>query len=322
MFYSKIISTGGFLPEKILTNDDLSKFMDTSDDWITSRTGIKQRHILEDGKYTSDMAKEAALLALERAKITADMLDYIIVATTTPDKIFPSTACYVQSKIGAKNAIAFDIQAVCSGFIYGFNIADSLIKTQNINYILLIGADSMTRILNWEDRSTSVLFGDGAGAILLKKESQAEKALGIIAAKLYSNGDNAEILCTNGQNFDKNNESYLTMNGKEVYKKAIFGMYNSIINVTLEAGISLEEIDYFILHQANLRIIESIANKLNISLDKFIKTIDHHSNTSAGTIPLALDHLIYSQNTNLSGKKIIFSSFGAGSTWGSILYKF
>jgi 3-oxoacyl-[acyl-carrier-protein] synthase-3 len=313
---SYISGVGGYLPSKIVTNDDLSKFLDTSDEWIYSRTGMSQRHIAHENETTSDMSAQAAKIAIQNAKIQPKDIDLIIVATTTPDKTFPSVAAITQAKLGIKDCAAFDIQAVCSGFIYALSVADGLIKTGNYNNALVIGADKMSSLLDWADRSTCVLFGDGAGAVILSKSSS--KKSGIVDSTIHADGSLEEILYTSGGVATNQKTGVVKMNGKEVYRHAIEKMSSSIIGIMKKHNIKNEDIDFVVPHQANIRIIQSIATKLGIAENKTIITVKNHSNTSAATIPLAL---FENYHKFKRGNYIILTAAGGGFTWGSVLMR-
>ncbi|QTP62018.1 MULTISPECIES: beta-ketoacyl-ACP synthase III [unclassified Wolbachia] len=312
---SFILSTGSYLPRKMLSNNEIASIVETSDEWIRQRTGIVQRHIADEGELTSDLAVNAAKSAIEKAKISVDEIDLIIVATTTPDKTFPSCATIVQSKLKCKNAFAFDVQAACSGFIYAVTVADSLIKSNNrIKYALVIGAEIMSRIVDWEDRSTCVLFGDGAGAVVMKSEMGRS---GIISTNLYSDG-NVDILCTNGGVSSTGDSGKIYMNGREVFKHAVDKL-TALIEETLKCNnLKITDIDWLIPHQANIRIIEAVVKKLDFPIEKVINTVDKHANTSAASIPLALDYAIQKSKIKL-GNLALLISIGAGLTWGSVL---
>ncbi|WP_264705884.1 beta-ketoacyl-ACP synthase III [Wolbachia endosymbiont (group A) of Ancistrocerus nigricornis] len=312
---SFILSTGSYLPRKMLSNNEIASIVETSDEWIRQRTGIVQRHIADEGELTSDLAVNAAKSAIEKAKISVDEIDLIIVATTTPDKTFPSCATIVQSKLKCKNAFAFDVQAACSGFIYAVTVADSLIKSNNrIKYALVIGAEIMSRIVDWEDRSTCVLFGDGAGAVVMKSEMGRS---GIISTNLYSDG-NVDILCTNGGVSSTGDSGKIYMNGREVFKHAVDKL-TALIEETLKCNnLKITDIDWLIPHQANIRIIEAVVKKLDFPIEKVINTVDKHANTSAASIPLTLDYAIQKSKIKL-GNLALLISIGAGLTWGSVL---
>jgi len=313
MYKSIILSTGSYLPKKIVTNHDLEKTVETSDEWIFTRTGIKQRHIAEDNEFTSSMAACAAKKSIENAKISSEDIDLIIVATTTPDKTFPSTAAKVQALIGASKAAAFDIQAVCSGFLYGLTVADSMIKAGMFKTILLIGADKMSSIVDWTDRATCVLFGDGAGAAII---SRAKDDSGIIASEIKADGRLEDILVTTGGTCTTKTSGFVTMNGQEVFKHAVQKMISSMLSVLEQANLTITDIDWIVPHQANIRIIELIAKKIDFPLQQIISTIDKQANTSAATIPLALDTFSHKFK---KGDKILLTAAGGGFTWGAIL---
>lgn len=315
MTKSVITSTGSYLPKKIITNTELSKTVDTSDEWISTRTGIKQRHISEEKETTSYMAAEAAKKAISNSGLSKNDIDLIIVATTTPDSTFPSTACKVQDAIGAGNAAAFDIQAVCSGFLYGLSVADSMIKSGAFKNILLIGADKMSSVVDWKDRSTCVLFGDGAGAFIISSSDKGES--GIISSKIQSDGSLGKILHTSGGTATTQTAGFVQMEGREVFKHAVQKMTSSMEELLKSHNMTHSDIDWIVPHQANIRIIELIAKKMDLPQDKIITTIDKHSNTSAASIPLAIDTAGISKFKK--GDKILLTAAGGGFTWGSIL---
>ncbi|MDM8335562.1 beta-ketoacyl-ACP synthase III [Wolbachia pipientis] len=320
---SFILSTGSYLPKKTLSNDEIALKVETSDEWIRQRTGITQRHIADEGELTSDLAVNAAKNAIEKAKILMDEIDLIIVATTTPDKTLPSCATIVQSKLKCVNAFAFDVQAACSGFIYAVTVADSLIKSNNrIKYALVIGAEIMSRIVDWEDRSTCVLFGDGAGAMVIKSathfnEITENPTRGIISTNLYSDG-NVDILCTNGGISSTGDPGKICMNGREVFKHAVDKLTASVRETLKCNDLKIADIDWLVPHQANIRIIEAVVKKLNLSMKKVINTVDKHANTSAASIPIALDNA--TQESKIKpGSFGLLIAIGAGLTWGSVL---
>ncbi len=314
MSFSKIIATGSYLPSNILTNQDLENRLDTSDDWITSRTGIKQRHIIGDEEKTSDMAYEAAIKAIKAAKIDANSIDLIIVATTTPDKVFPSTACTLQSKLGIEECPAFDIQAVCSGFIYALSVADKYIKTNSARTVLVVGADAMSTITDYSDRGNAILWGDGAGAVILK----ASQEPGILSTHIHAQGKYEDLLHVPRKSDEK--KDTIDMVGNKVFKIAV-NTLDRIVDETLDANnLKKTDIDWLVPHQANIRILEATAKKLSMGMDKVIVTIDRHGNTSAASIPLALDEGIKT-NKILPNQLILMEAFGGGFTWGSALIK-
>ncbi|MCD4691915.1 MAG: ketoacyl-ACP synthase III [Calditrichales bacterium] len=325
---SEIKGTGSYLPEKVLTNDDLSKMVDTSDEWIFQRVGIKERRIAADSETTSDLAANAAIDAIQNSGIDAEDIDLIIVATLTPDKLLPSTATQVQRKINAKNAAAFDLAAACSGFIYGLTMADQFIKSGFYKNILIIGVEILSRCIDWQDRNTCVLFGDGAGAAILSA-NHTENGAGIKYATLGANGFTPPEwleIPAGGTAFPASEESlhknmhFVTMNGKEIFKFGVKILPKTINSLLDKNGYSIKDIDMIIPHQANVRIVEAAAKKLGIHKDKFFMNIDKYANTSAATIPIALDDAI-KQNRIKKGDKIILIGFGGGLTWGAVLYE-
>lgn len=318
MIKSKITSTGSYLPEKFLTNFDLAKIVETSDEWVVERTGIKQRHIVAADEMTSDMAVKAALQALKAHHIKAEEIEMIVVATTTPDLTFPATATTVQAKLGAKKAFAFDIQAVCSGFVYAINIADNFIKSGQVKNALVIGADALSRIVDWSDRNTCVLFGDGAGAVLLEATHEADS--GIIACDLHSDGSLNGLLKTSGGTSSSQKAGFIEMQGKEVFKHAVDKMAKSVLSCLKKADLKAEDIDLLVPHQANLRILNAVADKLKLPLEKVILTVENHGNTSAASIPLALDFA--NKNNRLKkGDIVVLEALGGGLTWGSVVLR-
>jgi 3-oxoacyl-[acyl-carrier-protein] synthase III len=316
MIYSKINATGSYLPERILSNKDLEKSLDTTDEWIVSRTGIKERHIIGDDETTSDMAYKAALDALKSSTINPSEIDLIIVATTTPDKVFPSTACSVQNKLNIGECPAFDIQAVCSGFIYALSIADKFIKTGAKKNILVIGADAMSRITDYTDRSNAILWGDGAGAVILTATDKP----GILSTHIHSEGKYESMLHVPRSN-NPSKKDTIEMQGNQVFKMAV-NTLDRIVDETLNANnLMKSDIDWLVPHQANIRILEATAKKLEMPMDKVVVTLDKHGNTSAASIPLALDYGVKSGKIK-SGENILMEAFGGGFTWGSALIKY
>ena len=316
-----IIGTGSYLPEKVLSNADLSKIVDTSDEWITTRTGIKERRMAAQDEHTSDMAAKAALKAMEQAGISADQIDFILVATATPDMLFPATACFVQKKIGATKAACLDISAACAGFLFGLEIAQQFITSHTYDIVLVIGAEKLTSITNWTDRNTCVLFGDGAGAAVLQHRGSAH---GIISTHIGSDGNYSDILFMPGggsrcpitrENADQNLAT-IHMTGKEVYKQAITAMLKASRKALEDAGLTIDDISCVIPHQANLRIIEAIADRLKIPLEKFFVNLDKYGNTSAAAVAIALDEANRSGRIK-SGDYILMVVFGSGLTWAS-----
>ena len=315
---SQIISSGSYLPQKILTNFDLEKTIDTTNEWIIERTGINQRHIAANDELTSDLGFFAAKNALANSGLGASDIDLIVLATTTPDLTFPSTATIIQAKLGAKNAFAFDVQAVCSGFVYALNIADNFIKTGQVKNALVIGADILSRIIDWKDRNTCVLFGDGAGAVIL--QSTEDKNVGILASNLYSDGSLNSILNTSGGVSSSQNAGFIQMQGKEVFKHAVDKMAKSVISTLEKVNLQPSDIDWLIPHQANARILTSVAKKLGLGEEKVIMTVAKHANTSAASIPLALDFAL-KNNQIKKGDVVVFEALGAGLTWGAIVVR-
>ena len=316
--YSKIIGTGSYLPAKVLTNYDLEKMVDTSHEWIVTRSGIVERHIAAEGELTSDLALQASRRAIEAAGIRPDEIDLIIVATTTPDQIFPSTACILQDKLGIKQGAAFDVQAVCSGFIYALNTADMFIRGGQVRNALVVGAEVLSRVLDWTDRSTCVLFGDGAGAVVL----QASNEPGIIGAKLHSDGSQRGMLEANARISDGKVEGnpYVYMDGQAVFKFAVRVLSEVVQELLTEQGLQDSDIDWLVPHQANIRIIEATAKKLGLSMDNVVLTVAHHGNTSAASIPLALDTAVREGRVQ-PGQKLLLEAVGGGFTWGAVLVR-
>ena len=318
-----IVGTGSYLPEKILTNEDLSRIVDTSDEWITTRTGIKQRRIAAKDENTSDMAAKAALKALEQAKVSAKDVDLILVATATPDMLFPATACFVQKKIGATNAACLDISAACAGFLFGIEIAQQFITSHTHDTVLVIGAEKLTSITNWTDRNTCVLFGDGAGAAVLQHRGSAH---GVISTHIGSDGQFTDILFMPGggsrcpitrDNVDLNLAT-IHMTGKDVYKQAVIAMLSAAQKALDQAGLSIHDIACVIPHQANLRIIEAIADRLDIPVEKFYVNLDRYGNTSAAAVAIALDEANRSSRIK-PGDYVLMVVFGGGLTWASTI---
>lgn len=319
MSSARIIGTGSYLPEYILTNAELEKRVDTSDEWIVSRTGIRERHIAAEGETTSDLATAAGRAALEAAGITPNQLDLILVATTTPDFIFPSVACLVQQKLGITNACpAFDIQAVCSGFVYALATANQFIRSGSCKTALVIGAETLSRITDWSDRSNCILWGDGAGAVVL----QASAEPGIIATHLHADGRHENLLkVPAGPSSGYAQKSTIQMEGNAVFKVAV-NTLDAIVDETLSAnGMQKSQISWLVPHQANIRIIQATAKKLGMSMDHVVVTVDKHGNTSAASIPLALDTAVRDGRIK-RGEIVLMEAFGGGFTWGSVLVKF
>ena len=322
MIYSRIAGIGSCLPDKVVTNKDLEKTMDTSDEWIRERTGIKRRHVVAEHETTSSIGLEAAKRAMADAGVGPDDIDLIIVATTTPDKIFPSTACIIQHQLGIKGCAAFDVQAVCSGFVYGLDIANRFIKTHGAKTALVIGAETLSRITNWEDRGTAILFGDGAGCVVL----QASDEPGIIATHIHADGEYEDLLhvpCGVSVGYDKvqSGGAYIEMNGNAVFKRAV-ATFDKISRETIsDLDGEIGDIDWFVPHQANMRIIKAAAKKLGMPMERVIATVDEHANTSSASIPLAFDQAVNDGRIK-RGDTVMFAAFGAGFTWGSAMLKY
>lgn len=320
--YARITGTGSALPERVLTNADLEQFVDTSDEWIQSRTGIRQRHVALDGQTTGDFAFFAAQRALEAAGVKASELDLIVLGTTTPDIIFPSTACLVQHRLGANGCAAFDVNAACSGFVYALGIADKFIRSGQSKKVLVIGAETLTRMVDWSERETCVLFGDGAGAVVLEASSEP----GIYATCLHADGGYKELLwnpvgVSAGFKDEPNHGVRINMSGREVFKVAVKTL-DALVEETLKAaGMEASQLDWLIPHQANLRIIEATAKRLNMPMEQVIVTVDKHANTSAGSVPLALDYAVRSGKVQ-RGQNLLLEAFGGGFTWASALLRY
>lgn len=318
-FFSRIVSTGSYLPEKIVTNADLEKIVDTSDEWIFQRTGIRERRVAADRQPTSDLAVRAAKAALESGGVRPDQIDGIIVATTTADQTFPSVAVRVQQVLDIPVCPAFDIQAVCTGFIYALSVADNFIRLGQMKRILVIGAEKMSSLLNWEDRTTCVLFGDGAGAVILEATDDWKRR--ILSTHLYSDGRLRDLLYTDGGPGTTGQSGHIIMQGREVFKNAVNFMADAVL-VALEANkMSSGDIDWLVPHQANIRIIEATAKKLDLPMEKVILTVERHGNTSAASIPLALDEGVR-QGKITQGDVLLLEAMGGGITWGSALIVF
>jgi 3-oxoacyl-[acyl-carrier-protein] synthase-3 len=316
--FSRIVGTGSYLPEKVVTNDDLARKVDTSDEWIRTRTGIRSRHVAAEGELASDLALPAAQRALQAAGMNAADIDLIIVATTTPDIIFPSTACILQSKLGVAGCPAFDVQAVCSGFVYALTIADLFIRSGQAKRVLVVGTEVYSRILDWSDRGTCVLFGDGAGAVIVV----ASEEPGILATKLHADGSHKEMLCVPGSvNGGKVwGSPFVHMEGGSVFKFAVRVFEEGAKEVLQAAGLQVSDVDWFIPHQANIRIMEATAKKLGLPMEKLIATVHHHGNTSAASIPLALDEAV-KDGRILPGQTLLLEGVGGGFTWGAVLLR-
>ena len=325
MIHARITGTGSYAPKKIITNHDLEKLVDTSDEWITERTGIKERRIAEKGQSTSDLAYEAAHKALKAAKLPAQELDLILVATTTPDMIMPNLGCMVQEKLGAKNAAAFDIYAACSGFIYGLSVANAFIKSGIYQNILLIGAESLSRLVDWEDRTTCVLFGDGAGAVVIQRHAGKR---GVLSTHLHSDGSLGDLLnipaggALHPATHDtvRKRMHFIKMKGNETFKTAVRALESAVEEALEHNKVKPEEIDFLIPHQANLRIIQAMAQRLNMPMEKVVLTVHKYGNTSAASIPMALDEAVRDGRIK-DNHLLLLEAFGGGLTWASALVR-
>jgi 3-oxoacyl-[acyl-carrier-protein] synthase-3 len=322
MIRSHLVGFGGYLPERVITNAEMAQKVDTSDEWIVERTGIRQRHVAADGQFTSDLALEAARKALKYAGISGSEVDMVIVATATPDNTFPATATKVQAGLGMTGGFAFDIQAVCSGFIYALATADNFIKAGQAKTVMVIGAETFSRILDWTDRTTCVLFGDGAGAVVLSAEPGTGERTdrGILSAKLRSDGRYKDKLYVDGGPSSTGTVGHLRMEGREVFKHAVAMITDVIEDAFTATGFTAADIDWFVPHQANIRIIEASARKLGIPLEKVIRTVERHGNTSAASIPLALAEA-HLDGRIKRGDLLLLEAMGGGFTWGSVLLR-
>ena len=317
MKYSRIAGTGSYLPEKILTNADLERMVDTTDEWIFTRTGIRERHIAAEGEFTSDLSTQAARQAIKAAGIQAQDIDLIVVATTTPDRVFPSTACLMQDKLGISGCPAFDIQAVCSGFVYAMATADSFIKSGAAKCALVVGAETMSRITDWTDRSNCILWGDGAGAVIMTASDES----GILSSHLHADGSYTNLLNVPSGVSKRDGGGTIVMEGNPVFKVAV-NTLDAIVDETLAAnGLQKSDIDWLVPHQANIRILQSTAKKLGMDMERVVVTVDKHGNTSAASIPLALDVAVRDGRIK-RGETILMEAFGGGFTWGSVLLKY
>jgi 3-oxoacyl-[acyl-carrier-protein] synthase-3 len=322
VIYSRITGTGGYLPEKVVTNKDLEKIVDTTDEWIQERTGIKQRHIAADDEYTCDLAEKAALNALDMAGLKPTDIDLVVVATTTADQVFPSTACLLQGRLGIHGPAAFDVQAVCTGFVYALSVADKFIKTGAASKALVVGAETVSRILDWNDRNTCVLFGDGAGAVVI----EASDSPGIISTHLHADGAFERLLRVPSgisRNYDmlQQGNTFMEMRGNEVFKMAVTTL-GRIVDETLASNdMKKKDVDWLIPHQANIRIINATAKKLRMAMEQVVVTVHEHGNTSAASVPLALDTAVRDGRIQ-RGETLLMEAFGGGFTWGSVLAKF
>lgn len=319
-FFSEVLSSGSYLPKRVIKNEELALKIDTSDQWIQERTGIKQRHIVEENEFTSDLGTKAGQIALQKANVTAEDIDCIVVATTTADHTFPACAARIQANLGAVKAMAFDIQAVCSGFIYALAVADNFIRLGQCKRALVIGAESMSRLLNWQDRTTCVLFGDGAGAVVLQatsKEDSTHLQKGILSTHLFSDGRGYDWLYTEPNNQGK---GYIRMNGREIFKSAVDKIGQAVQAALDYNQIRSQDIDWFVPHQANQRIIQGVCDRFSIPLEKMVLTIDSQANTSAASIPLALDTAVKDGRIK-KGQLILLEAMGGGLTWASALIR-
>ena len=310
MIYSRIAGTGGYLPEKVITNTDLEAMVDTTDEWIRERTGIRKRHVVSEGESTCDLAEKAARRAMEAAGKSPEEIDLIVLATTTPDKNFPSTACLLQQRLDIHGGAAFDVQAVCTGFVYALGVADKFVRTGSSKCALVVGAESTSRIIDWTDRNTCVLFGDGAGAVVLEASDEP----GIMSTHLHADGAYEELL-------HAPLDGYLQMKGNEVFRMAVRTL-GRIVDETLQAnGLQKSDVDWLVPHQANIRIIQATARQLNMSMDHVVVTVAEHGNTSAASVPLALDAAVRDGRIK-RGDTLLMEAFGGGFTWGSVLARY
>ncbi|MCH9643645.1 MAG: ketoacyl-ACP synthase III [Gammaproteobacteria bacterium] len=319
MPYSKIAGTGSYLPEKILTNQDLEKMVDTTDEWIMQRVGVRERHIVADsGDTTCSMATEAARRAIQDAGVQVDDIDMVIVGTASPDYYFPSAACIIQKNLGIENdCAAFDLNAACAGFVYSLNMADLSIRCGEAKTVLIVGVDTLTTVVDWTDRSTCVLFGDGAGAVVL----QASDEPGILTSNIHAAGRYAKSLYAKNALWKEEDAGVLNMDGREVFKVAVKKLDEIVDQTLAKAGVEKSQIDWLIPHQANVRIIQAVAKRLELSMERVIMTIEHHANTSAASIPLALDHAL-KENKIKRGDLLMLEAFGAGLAWGATLVRY
>ena len=319
---SVILGCGAYLPRQVLTNDALARRVDTSDEWITQRTGIRQRHIAAEGEMTSDLALAAARAALDHAGVAADAIDLIVLATATPDRTFPATAVKVQAALGLTHGAAFDVQAGCSGFVYALSVADAMIRTGAARHALVIGAETFSRILDWTDRSTCVLFGDGAGAVVLGAAEGGGTAAdrGILSTHIHSDGRHQDLLYVDGGPSSTGTVGHLRMSGQEVVRHAVAKLAEVVDEALTANGLSAEAIDWLVPHQANRRIIESTARKLKLSPEKVVLTVDRHANTSAASIPLALAEAVHDGRIR-PGQLVLTEAMGGGFTWGAALIR-
>ncbi len=318
MSYSRILATGSYLPEKVLTNFDLEKMVATSDEWIKTRTGISTRHIAAEHETTATMGSMAARRALQMANMAASEIDLIVMATATPDHVFPSAACTVQNELGCKNAAAFDVSAACSGFVYALSIADQYIRAGKMNKVLVVGSETISKVVDWQDRSTCILFGDGAGAVLLEAATKP----GIIDTNLHTMGEYGDILVLPNANLNIDPlPQKITMQGREVFKLAVNHFSHLVIETLAKNNIGLEQLNWLIPHQANIRIIELLAKKLMLPMQQIVLTLSEQGNTSAATVPLALDAAVRDGRIQRQ-QLLMLTAFGGGITWGSVLVRY
>ena len=320
---SRIIGCGSYLPERLVTNEELAKRINTSDDWIRQRTGIRQRHMAADGEKCSDLAISAGRMALERAGVQPSRdLDLIVMATTTPDQTFPATATRVQAALGMTRGAAFDVQAVCSGFVFATTVADNFIRMGQAETVLVVGAETYSRILDWEDRGTCVLFGDGAGAIVLSAgEGEGTNAdTGILASRIRTDGRQHDMLYVDGGVSTTQTAGHLRMNGKEVFKHAVTNLSDIAVEALSDAGLTIDEVDWLVPHQANRRILDAIAKRVGLPSEKVVVTVDHHANTSAASVPLALDEAVGDGRIR-PGHLVLLEAMGGGFSWGAALVR-
>lgn len=317
---SVILGTGSALPVHVVSNAELAERVDTSDEWIVERTGIRQRHIAGEGETTSSLATDAARAAIAAAGIDASAIDLIILATATPDQTFPASATIVQAALGIDDCVAFDVAAVCSGFLYAVTVADSMIRSGAAQRALVIGAETFSRILDWEDRTTCVLFGDGAGAIVLGAEESEDGARGILAAKLHADGRHNQLLYVDGGPSTTQTVGKLRMKGQEVFRHAVVNLASVLTEVMASAGLAAQDIDWLVPHQANARILDATARKLKLSPDKVVVTVDRHANTSAASVPLAFDLAVRDGRVK-AGDIVVLEAMGGGFTWGACVLR-
>ncbi len=320
---SVITGVGSYLPERIVSNEDLAKFVDTSDEWIVERSGIRQRHMAADGQFTSDLAIAAARAALENAELEPQEIDLIVMATTTPDNTFPATATVVQAALGMDKGAAFDLQAVCSGFVFGLSVADNFLKAGQFKNALVIGAETFSRLLDWEDRSTCVLFGDGAGAVVLQAEEGGEGSVadrGILTTHLHSDGRYRDKLYVDGGPSTTQTVGHVRMVGRDVFRHAVVNIANVITEALEATGLTIDDIDWFVPHQANKRILDSTAKRIGLPPEKVVMTVAEHGNTSAASVPLALDTAVRDGRIK-RGDLVLLEAMGGGFTWGSALVR-